>query len=269
MLRWTGPITVLLSLTVGQCAFAQSRMKITLLADTQVVQPGQPFTVAARLTIDPTFHVYWSNPGDSGRATHVRWHLPSGYSAGELQFPAPSRISLPGGLVNFGYEKEVVLMTTIRPPARIEDQPKLTADVDYLVCDENSCKPGEANELGLVLPSNDSERQVIESWKKQLPVPAEKCEDVVRVTPVTGGLDIQWRATPKAIECFPNLDESWQLEDCRVDTTGMNTRVLYRLLSGKVKSLSNSPKPLVLAYTLENGQRRAIELPMNPMPGNP
>ncbi len=41
------------------------------------------------------WHVYWRNPGDSGLPPEVAWTLPAGFSAGPLQWPAPSRIPWP------------------------------------------------------------------------------------------------------------------------------------------------------------------------------
>ncbi|MGH9561837.1 MAG: protein-disulfide reductase DsbD domain-containing protein, partial [Terracidiphilus sp.] len=58
--------------------------------------------------LEPGWHVYWVNAGDSGEPPHIKWTLPAGITAGPLQFPAPQRLPL-GPLMDFGYENEVVL----------------------------------------------------------------------------------------------------------------------------------------------------------------
>ena len=40
--------------------------EVELVSDNQSVAPGKPFWVALRMKMDPHWHVYWRNPGDSG-----------------------------------------------------------------------------------------------------------------------------------------------------------------------------------------------------------
>ena len=58
----------------------------------------------------------------------------------ELLWPAPERFELPGDLVAFGYENEVVYPVRARLSGAPGDTLKLAADVDYLVC-EVDCIP--------------------------------------------------------------------------------------------------------------------------------
>src|SRR5689334_4883262 len=101
---------------VAIAAPATQLVDATLLADTAAVEPGRPFTVGVLLKIQPKWHVYWKNPGDSGIATTVDFAVPEGFTVGDLQFPVPQRLNLAGGLVSFGYEDEVMLLATVVPP---------------------------------------------------------------------------------------------------------------------------------------------------------
>ena len=56
--------------------------------------------------MEPGWHIYWKNPGDSGEPPHIHWTLPAGITASPMQFPAPERLPL-GPLMDFGYENEV------------------------------------------------------------------------------------------------------------------------------------------------------------------
>ena len=41
------------------------------------LNPGTAVTVALRLKMDPGWHAYWRNPGDSGLPPTLDWKLPS------------------------------------------------------------------------------------------------------------------------------------------------------------------------------------------------
>ncbi len=120
------------------------------MAAAAAVQPGRPLTVGIRLEMEPGWHTYWRNPGDSGLPTRVKWTLPAGFEAGEIRWPYPSRFAT-GPLVSYGYEGELLLPVEIRTPAAIAtSEVRLAARVDWLECRE-ACLPGKA-ELSLVLP---------------------------------------------------------------------------------------------------------------------
>src|SRR2546421_10505162 len=90
-------------------------VKAELLADVDAVKPGQPFRAGVLLKLKPGWHVYWKNPGDSGSPTRVKWNLPEGWKTGELEYPIPQRIELPGSIINYGYEDEVMLLASVTP----------------------------------------------------------------------------------------------------------------------------------------------------------
>jgi thiol:disulfide interchange protein DsbD len=93
--------------------------------------------------LEPGWHVYWKNAGDAGEPPHMRWTLPTGITAGALQFPAPKRLPL-GPLMDFGYEDEVLFPFKIQVAQGAKAGPAtLHAKVDWLVC-QNSCIPGKA-----------------------------------------------------------------------------------------------------------------------------
>jgi thiol:disulfide interchange protein/DsbC/DsbD-like thiol-disulfide interchange protein len=122
-----------------------------LVSERTALVPGQTTTVALRLKMQEGWHTYWQNPGDSGLPTTLAWTLPTGVTAGPLQWPAP--MALPAGpLVNFGYEGEVLLLADITVPrdAAVGETLPLSAKAEWLVCRE-TCIPEEAK-LDLALP---------------------------------------------------------------------------------------------------------------------
>lgn len=129
---------------------ARSHVRASLLAEADAVRPGRPLLVGVRLEMEKGWHTYWKNPGDSGLATRVRWQLPEGFAAGEIQWPRPLRFST-GPLVSYGYEHDVLLLVEVRVPAQVPGREvRLAARVDWLECLE-ACIPGKA-ELALALP---------------------------------------------------------------------------------------------------------------------
>jgi thiol:disulfide interchange protein DsbD len=134
-----------------------------LIAEHTSIRPGTPFTVALRLQMDPHWHSYWSNPGDSGLPTTIAWKLPAGFKAGPIQWPYPQRIDM-APLVSYAYENEVWLLTTITPPASLPAGKSITlkALAKWLVCKEE-CVPAQAD-LTLSLPVSDAETVAASQW---------------------------------------------------------------------------------------------------------
>ncbi len=125
-----------------------------LVAEISAVVPGQSFQVALKLVHDEHWHTYWTNDGDSGLPTTIKWELPDGFTAGPIIWPYPQRIPMEP-LVSFGYEGEAWLLVDITPPSSIEsEQVTLKASVSWLMCKE-ICLPGKVA-LELTLPVAES-----------------------------------------------------------------------------------------------------------------
>ncbi|WP_421996853.1 protein-disulfide reductase DsbD family protein [Reyranella sp.] len=138
----------------AQSAAAQSvvqtdNVRAELLADVSAVKPGEPFWVGLRQTIRPKWHTYWKNPGESGLPTDINWTLPAGAKADPIVWPAPHLFNI-GGVINYGFKDEAVLLVRITPPADAAGTFKLAATANWLVC-EDVCIPEEGS-FALDLP---------------------------------------------------------------------------------------------------------------------
>ncbi len=102
----------------GQTYQGKELVKAELLADTNAVVPGKPFTVGLLLRMAPGWHTYWKFSGDAGLPTELKWKLPAGWKVGEIQWPIPLKTIDPGDIQTYGYENEVLLMQEITPPAK-------------------------------------------------------------------------------------------------------------------------------------------------------
>jgi thiol:disulfide interchange protein DsbD len=119
-------------------------LEAELVPETQGVAPGGLAYVAIRQDIMKGWHTYWRNPGDSGEATSAKWTLPSGWSVGDMVWPAPQRLPL-GPLMNYGYTGQVLLPIALNVPgtAKPGTTQTLKADVTFLVC-ADICVPEQA-----------------------------------------------------------------------------------------------------------------------------
>jgi thiol:disulfide interchange protein DsbD len=122
----------------------------TLGAELATVTPGEAFTLALRIQMDPEWHCYWLNPGDAGMAASIKWQLPAGITVGELQYPAPHYIPTPP-LASYGYEGEVLLLmdATVDPSLKPGATLELKGRADWLVCKE-VCLPAR-DEIALTV----------------------------------------------------------------------------------------------------------------------
>ncbi|WP_269533781.1 protein-disulfide reductase DsbD [Chitinimonas sp. BJYL2] len=125
-------------------------LSATLVSEQRVLAPGQTHWVGVRFRLQPHWHIYWRNPGDSGYPPSFSWTLPPGVEAGDIRWPAPSRIPA-GPLTNFGYEQEVLLAVPLSVPVDFRaSQLPLKLAAEWLVCEE-VCIP-ESGEFDLTLP---------------------------------------------------------------------------------------------------------------------
>ena len=123
---------------------------VQLVVPSSALLPAGSTEAGLYFKLEPGWHVYWKNAGDSGEPPHMKWTLPPGISASPLQFPAPKRLPL-GPLMDFGYEDEVLFPFTFKVASNAPSGPAaLHAKVDWLVCRE-VCIPGKT-ELETIRP---------------------------------------------------------------------------------------------------------------------
>ncbi len=130
---------------------ASDHVTVELISENTALIPGRTAWLGLRLQHAPQWHTYWINPGDSGLPTRLTWTLPSGFTAGDIDWPAPRRFKI-DELYNFGYAGDVLLPVPIDVPAHAVPGATvhLAVQAKWLVCHEE-CIPGKAS-LALNLP---------------------------------------------------------------------------------------------------------------------
>ena len=166
-------------------------------------QPGATVWVAIRQVIEPTWHTYWRNPGDTGLATSIVWSLPKGVTAGEPQWPVPERFTT-GAIVNFGYRNAVTTLVPLHfaRDAAITDSAQ--AKLFLLECQE-MCIP-ESVTLNLDLHDTPGSTALYNDARAAMPKPFNGVA-TLSVEPTTIGLTITDRAlshaNPRTVQFFP------------------------------------------------------------------
>ena len=140
----------LLAIVVLLCASSVAQpvrsqhLTVELITEPISIAPNRDFLAGLHFVLDPGWHIYWINAGDAGEPPTIDWKLPSGITAGNLQFPAPQRLPL-GPLMDFGYQNEILLPVPMRADATIHAGSKQTlrGHLRFLVC-SSVCIPGQA-----------------------------------------------------------------------------------------------------------------------------
>ncbi|MBU8895648.1 thioredoxin family protein [Corallococcus sp. M34] len=145
-LGWSGGLGALLLATGANAALPPSavasgapdegdpRVEAALVVDSTQVQAGGDFRVGVRFRLDPDWHIYWKNPGDSGLATDVAWDTP-GVTVEAVRWPFPSTFRTSDGFITtYGYHDEVLLFAPAHASKQATGALTLSAAVDALVC---------------------------------------------------------------------------------------------------------------------------------------
>ncbi len=136
---------------------AQVRAELTAYAP-EGADAGKTVWLGLQLTHQKDWHTYWKNSGDSGLPTTLQWTLPSGVTAGEIDWPLPKKIPI-GNLANYGFSDTVLLPVplTITPDFKAgsaSNEIEIKLKANWLVC-RQECIP-EEGEFALKLPVKGS-----------------------------------------------------------------------------------------------------------------
>jgi DsbC/DsbD-like thiol-disulfide interchange protein len=257
----------------AQSAFksGQQHAAVRLVAERTAAVPGQTLSVGVQFQIDPNWHIYWRNPGDSGGPPVIEWQLPDGFLASELQWPVPQRIQA-ATLINYGYEGDVLLPLSMKVPASAKpgSEIALAGHVKYLICSD-MCVPGQAD-VKLTLPVAasaplSSSGPLFTEARGQLPQPAP------RVWTARAKADVANRRFDLSIETgkreanakfFPLVPS--QIDDSATPQIKPTDRGMTIQLRAS-DQLTAAPSTLTGVLVLADGKAYTISAPVTPSGG--
>src|SRR4051794_39132129 len=108
-------LLLLLSLLVLP-SLAQAQHIVPELVAEGPAPRGGEVEIAIHMRTQPGWHGYWQNPGDAGLPMSVDWKLATGFDAGPLRYPVPSRLNI-ARLMNYVFEQDYALLVRLKVPS--------------------------------------------------------------------------------------------------------------------------------------------------------
>jgi thiol:disulfide interchange protein DsbD len=239
---------------------------VEVVAEPASIEPGRAFWVGLHFQLEKGWHIYWTNPGDSGEPPKVQWSLPAGFRASPLNWPIPRRIQ-DHSLIDYGYQDEVLLPVEIQPPAGLGagHDVQLGASVKWLVCRE-VCIPGHAT-LTLTLPVKKAAPGQPSSWhplfirtRADLPKPAPQAwKPAARLEGQRFLLNVETGKQETAAVFFPF--EPNQVENAAPQNVNSSSRGLLLELQ-KSDLLLKPPPYLAGVLVVASGAGYVIQAPV-------
>ena len=212
LLSVTVYIIFLLGLSLDSFAkpISKPHIDLELISNQRAIKPGQTFTLATRLKMDKGWHIYWTNPGDSGLATKLSWTIPTNFTQSDTLFPYPRKLQ-EGNITVYGYKGEILILKDITAPANLKpgSTHSFKVKVDWLICKE-VCLPPNSATLSLELPVTQGQAEP-SSWANLFTqtrklIPADISPNQWATEASANKTDIILRMNPKG-NSRPNINQ--------------------------------------------------------------
>jgi DsbC/DsbD-like thiol-disulfide interchange protein len=261
-------LALVLSLFFDAVARTQSppenAARVRLIWDGNSIRPGHTLWVGALFQLDPGWHIYWQNPGDSGEPPKIQWKLPSDFHGGAILWPRPVLLGK-GSVRDYGYEGQVLLMTPLQTPPNLPTTApfEIAATVKYIVCRE-ICIPGKADltlsipKIGQTTPQPSQWRGLFQRTRAQLPNPLPPYLKV-SATSIGGNLVLMLESTAamEGMRFFPL--EPGVIENSAAQTVTSNGSVV-RLTLKKSEQLAKPISTLRGVIVLDGNRAYKIDV---------
>jgi thiol:disulfide interchange protein DsbD len=120
-------------------------VRAELVPSPSTLSPGGTGEIFVHFTIAPLWHMYWDGQNDTGIPPTFQWELPAGWTISAPEFPAPLRHVLPGEILDYIYEKELICRfgVTVSKDVQAGTTAKVQLKASWLEC-ADICVPGNA-----------------------------------------------------------------------------------------------------------------------------
>lgn len=150
-------ILLLFSTLIAFSESGNDYVEAKFITDYESVKLGDEFMIGINYQIDAEWHIYWSNPGDSGLPTEIEWTIPEGFEIESTEYPTPEKIPF-SGMANFGYSREVLITAKVKVTKDLANGIyKFSAKSLWLVCKEK-CIPGSHELSANIKIANQSKK---------------------------------------------------------------------------------------------------------------
>jgi len=265
-------LSFLTSLSIG--SDLPDPVKTELIASVREIKPGDTLRVGVLFEIDPSWHISWKNPGDSGLPTSVSFSFPEGFTVGELEWPIPIVFKQPGGILDYGYKGSILLLAEVKSSLKLSKATtiNINADVSWTSCSE-ICIPGKAN-LDLEIPLTDSSIKAnageFEKWMDLLPTKSgsSKSPFIYNIDSKLNHdknksnftLSLNWKTKAKDVEWIPDVNRALEIENISVDAENNDTEIVFSVLKLQGQGISSNNIDSLVTYVNEEGKRRGVSV---------
>jgi thiol:disulfide interchange protein DsbD len=252
-------------------------VSVRLVSDVADADASRTGRVGVLFEMEPGWHVYWRNPGDSGLPTEVLWNAPDGARVGEPVWPTPEQFDDPAGHVSYGYSDMVLLHSPIELPLDVARDTPVTAEVSWLAC-KAKCVLGSATvELTLPVRAGDAKtsRQLLDQWTGRVPQELPNAQQPFAITvrqrddgsptKVRAQAFLKWHSPPDSdtIEWFPIAPDATEIQSARALTRADLTRIDIELRIDKGSDVPGSIASVLVFGTKPNQTSLVLELPLS------
>jgi DsbC/DsbD-like thiol-disulfide interchange protein len=263
-------VSLVWCVAVTEARAADGPVKASLMADVSAIHSTRPFTIGLLLEIDPGWHIYWTNPGDSGLATRVKFKLPDGFTVTPNPFPVPRRFQQAANEVAYGYENAVLITALVTPPENLHigDEIAIEASASWLVC-KQQCVPGKATatlSLKVADHANPANVTAFEKYASVVTPASEHCPDLAEVKatldPRThiATILVHWKNPATGIELFPGADEAATVSGISVKKTEKDiTPIELKIEPVAGQTPASDRLTVLIGYHDKDGHSRGFE----------
>jgi DsbC/DsbD-like thiol-disulfide interchange protein len=246
---------------------AADLVRVDAIYDASRAASDHIITIGVRFRMVQGWHIYWKNAGDAGIPTTVTFDLPPNWTADEVEYPTPQVFKLPGDITDYGYEKEVMLLSVLHVPPGdpLTMAESLKVKAKYLVC-ERICIPGQATvdlNIDTGRASNSETHNEFAKWNSALPkavaveVKSENSDGGAELT-VRGELGNSWSNDPLVF--IPEAMESANVQILKVDREEKEfvAHLKVQPLPGQRLAKADRLSGLITQMSADGSDRRAV-----------
>jgi len=194
-----------------------------LSADT--ARPGEIVWAGVDMKMDPDWHTYWKNSGEAGLPTKIKWTLPPGITAGDIQWPLPDKFP-PVEVTTYGYKNETMLLVPLTIASNVAAGPiDLKANVSWLECKDECIPANQDVEATLTIGAEtktSADAAAIDSWKQKTPQAQDDWtinmwwEDLsqsdLRGLHIAGHHPNQTEISPTNFDFYPDANDNYDVQ---------------------------------------------------------
>lgn len=166
----------LVALLAASATAAESPWVKSDKAEVRLISAGapgadKPLRAGVEIRMAPGWHTYWRYPGDAGIPPRFDWSGSSNLASAEIRWPAPTRISVEGGIESIGYTDSVLFPVLIRPVDATKPV-ALRLKIDFGVC-ERVCIPASATLAVDIPPGSGKRHAALDTAETRVPSAAK------------------------------------------------------------------------------------------------